>query len=178
MKLKLSAGTQLARSGAGLGWRQPRASLPAAAPGQTCSWPDTSPHKCCHLSAFIKAHQSLCSSESWVTNIIANDLCSGIIALNKVNQDQFNQDRHVTKPHLHTDPCNSARKRNATHLLEQKYVWYRKGHSQVKSLEEAVPSAKLRSVALNWGFLQRAGSTCLDFSIYNMGTFSAHRNVP
>lgn len=115
-------------------------------------------------------YKSLCCSESWVTNIIANDLCSGIIALNKVNQDQFNQERHVTKSHLHTDPCISAGKRNTTHVLEQKYVclWYQKGHSftgGVKPLEEAALSPKLRSTALNWGFLQRAGSTCLDFSI-------------
>lgn len=105
-------------------------------PSRSCSGPDLllARHKCCHLSAFIKAHQSLCSSESWVTNIIANDLCSSIIALNKVNQDQFNQERRVTKSHLHTDPCISAGKRNTTHVLEQKCVClqYQKGHSQVE----------------------------------------------
>lgn len=59
------AGTQQSRAGLVPAPSQARASLPAAAPGQqTRSWPDTSPRKCCHLSAFIKAHQSCCSSKS------------------------------------------------------------------------------------------------------------------
>lgn len=58
------AGTRQSRAGLLPAPSQARASLPAAAPGQqTCSWPDTSPLKCCHLSAFIKARQSCCSSE-------------------------------------------------------------------------------------------------------------------
>lgn len=185
MKLKLSAGTQLAHSREGLGWCQLRPRHGLSFPqmlwarlafGQTQVF--TNAVTCLLLKKPIRASAPLKAespTSSLMIYVLASLLRTRLTRINLTRRDMS------PNPICTQTLCISARKRNTIHLLEQKYVClrYQKGHSQVESLEEAALSPKLRSTAcFKLRLFTKSRLHLFRFFYYNMGTFSAHCNIP